>query len=297
MPELRRCYPLKPCRHDIEKAPIAPGTQAWVCGHMGELMQGRLGALGPVALITLPCPPLRLQVRRIEGAFHLHASAAPPALRRPRAAALLRELNLRIGGRYVLHSDLPTGGGAGASTAALVALARAAAAAEGRALDPFTLARATVAVEGASDPLMFAQPERMLWASRRGRVLADLPALPRMEVLAGFHGRMLATNPRDENFPDVSDLLARWPAACQDAAAVAAIATQSAQRLLALRGPASDPCAALARRLGALGFAIGHTGPARALLFRPGGVPANAAEVLRLAGFRSVLHYGIGEWG
>ena len=277
---------------------------------MGELLQGRLGAQGPVALITLPCPPLCLQVQRFEGGFHLHhshyhishqhgahlpAGAAALALRRPRAAALLRQLNLRVAGRYLLRSDLPVGGGAGASTAALVALARAAAAAEGRVIDPEVLARATVAVEGASDPLMFTRPERLLWASRRGRVLAQLPDLPRIEVLAGFYGPMQATDPRDEIFPDISDLLAQWPSACRDAAAVAALASQSAQRLLALRGPASDPCAALVARLGALGFAIGHTGPARALLFRPGRVPVNAAEVLRLAGFRSVLHYRIGE--
>ena len=32
-----------------------------VAGHFGELMQGRLGADGPLALISLPCPVLAVQ--------------------------------------------------------------------------------------------------------------------------------------------------------------------------------------------------------------------------------------------
>ena len=34
-------------------------TVARVAGHFGEFLQGRLGAEGPVALVTLPCPALR----------------------------------------------------------------------------------------------------------------------------------------------------------------------------------------------------------------------------------------------
>ncbi|MFT4151923.1 MAG: propanediol utilization protein [Paracoccaceae bacterium] len=254
---------------------------------MGELMQGRLGPDGPVVLITLPCPVLGVTARRRSGRFALHRSGQV-ALGPAQAAALLRALDLPVTGRFDLASDLPPGGGAGASTAALVALARAAGADETR------IAAACLTVEGASDPLMFRAPERLLWASRRGEVLAHLPPLPRIEVLAGFHGPPQRTDPADARFADLADLAAGWPAACGDARAVAALAAESARRTLALRGPAGDPTETLAQDLGALGFAIGHTGPARALLFLPGTVPANARAALRAAGFRGLVRYLIG---
>lgn len=258
-----------------------------VAGHMGELLQGRLGPEGPVALITLPCPVLGVTARHRPGRFALHRRGEV-ALGPARAAEMLRALGLPVAGRFHLAGDLPPGGGAGASTAALVAMARAAGA------DAAGIAAACLAIEGASDPLMFADPERLLWASRRGEILARLPGLPAMEVLAGFHGPSQRTDPADADFPDVADLVRRWPEACARAEDVAALAAASARRTLALRGPERDPTARLAERLGAPGFAIGHTGPARALLFRPGTVPAGAAGVLRAAGFRRVTGYRIG---
>ncbi|TMV63484.1 propanediol utilization protein, partial [Thioclava sp. BHET1] len=45
-------------------------------GHFGELLQGRLGPDGPLALVTLPCPPLAARVTRDPGAFALHQPAA-----------------------------------------------------------------------------------------------------------------------------------------------------------------------------------------------------------------------------
>lgn len=260
---------------------------ARVAGHMGELLQGRMGPEGPVALITLPCPVLGVTARRCPGPFALHRRGHV-ALGLARAAEMLRALDLPVGGRFHLAGSLPPGGGAGASTAALVAIARAAGAGEAR------IAAACLAIEGASDPLMFAAPERLLWASRRGEVLARLPPLPVLEVLAGFCGPAQRTDPADARFPDMADLAARWPSACGDGRRVAALAAESARRTICLRGPEGDPTARLAERLGAAGFAIGHTGPARALLFLPGTVPAGAAGMLRAAGLRRVLRYRIG---
>ena len=66
---------------------------------------------------------------------------------------------------------------------------------------------------------------------------------------------------------------------------MAALASESARRTLALRGPADDPSAEIVRALGAAGHAIAHTGAARAFLFAPGTLPEGAGAVLRAAGF------------
>jgi hypothetical protein len=259
---------------------------AVVAGHLGEFLQGRCGPRGEIALITLPCPVLRATAAHRPGPFTLHQPQA--VLGRARAVRFLRLLKLPVSGRFVLKLDMPPGGGAGASTAALVALARAAGAQEER------IAAACLAVEGASDPLMFAEPGRLLWASRAGRVFAEQPPLPRMDVLGGFYGPPLRTESKDDRFPVIDDLLSAWPAACSDPAAVAQLASISAGRTLALRGPAGDPTESLALRLGALGFAIGHTGSARALFFSPGSVPEGAATMLRNVGWTHLVRFRLG---
>jgi hypothetical protein len=78
-----------------------------------------------------------------------------------------------------------------------------------------------------------------------------------------------------------------------DLAAVAGIATESARRCSALRGPV-DPMAALARDLGALGHTRAYTGTARALIFAPGKVPDGAGAALAEAGLTGVLRFATG---
>lgn len=255
-------------------------------GHFGELLQGRLGPDGPVVLVTLPCPVLAVE-------------AQPALLSDPhgllptgRARALLSALGLPDPGPYALQASMPRGGGAGASTAALVALARLA----GSHHPPDDLARACVAVEGASDPLMFPAPERLLWASRRGEILAELPALPAFEIVGGFFGPNQRTDPLDEGFADISDLIEPWEKAARasDLPALARLASQSADRNLARRGPQIDPTAELARDLGALGHVIAHTGSARGLLFAPKAIPPHAPARLQAAGFRRIVTFTAG---
>jgi hypothetical protein len=204
-----------------------------------------------------------------------------------RAAAFLRALGRPARGRIAVTPDLPPGGGAGMSTAALVALARAAAAPEDR------IAAACLAVEGAVDPLMRDAPDAVLWASRSARVLAEMPPPPRAELVGGFHGPPERTDPADRRFPPVDDLIAAW-AQGPDLPEAARIASLSAARCTALRGPADDPTPALAARLGALGWARAHTGPARVLIFPPGRAPAGAEEALEAAGFTHVLRFASG---
>ncbi|NCM96064.1 MAG: propanediol utilization protein [Rhodobacterales bacterium] len=265
-------------------------------GHFGEFLQGVLGVGGPVALITLPCPALAAVAGRRYGCGVWKGRAGIDVrqgvrrvLRKAQAARFLARLGVRRGAAFRLRVAMPPGGGAGASTAARVALARAA----GR-RGAARVAAACLFSEGACDPLMRAAPERALWASRQARVLAVTPALPAMEIVGGFYGLPTRTNPRDALFADIADLAAQWPQACATAAAVARLASVSAARTLALRGPAHDPTAALAARLGALGWAIAHTGSARALIFAPGGAAATVEDALRAAGFAQVIRFRIG---
>ena len=266
-----------------------------VAGHFGEFLQGRLGPDGPIALVTLPCPTRAITCAWRPGAFAVHEIG--PRLLPPGAAlSLLRAAGLPARAAFRLRGDLPPGGGAGASTAARVALLRAASAAAARpAPAPEALAAACLASEGASDPLMYPAPARLLWSSRAGAVLAALPAPPAFEVLGGFLGPPRRTDPTDMGFPDIADLAAAWRSACADPAEAARLASESARRTLALRHAGdADPTEALARRLGALGFAIAHTGSARALLFRLGAVPSDAAGALLAAGFTAPTRFRLG---
>lgn len=261
-----------------------------LCGHLGEFIQGRLGPSGPVALMTLPCPALQLHGLWRPGPFALFQPGRP-VLTRAQAAGLLRALDLPVMGHFTLRAQMPLGGGAGSSTAALVAVARLAGHPEGAAQ---ALAEAAIAIEGASDPLMFSQPASLLWASRQGRILAALPPLPRMEVLGGFFGPARRTDPGDSDFSDISDLAEALPLAMRSAAALAELARQSARRALAARATGPDPTEDLARSLGALGYAIGHTGPARALIFAPGTLPPHSRALLREAGLRQLVQFHLG---
>lgn len=257
--------------------PTATPAPVRVAGHFGELMQGRLGPTGPLALISLPCPALWVQ---IDG---LDAGLLGPR----RVEILCRELGLPEPKLIPsIAATMPPGGGAGSSTAALVALARWL----GFDGTPAELALACVAAEGASDPLMMPDAERLLFAPRQGRVLEDMPVLPPFTVLGGFLGAGQRTDPEDEAFPDIDDLVERWRLG-PDLTGMARLTSESAQRTLDKRGPAGDPTADLARETGALGWIIAHTGSARGLIFPRGAVPAPAADALREAGFTGVLRF------
>ena len=169
--------------------------------------------------------------------------------------------------RVALRADAPPGGGAGVSTAALVAVARAAGAEEAR------VARACLAAEGAVDPLMMDEPAAWLWASREARAIRPIEPPQPMDIVGGFWGAPERTAPEDDDFPDIADLAGRWDAVAGDLSALAAIASESAARTTALRGPAGDPTEALVAETGALGWTRAHTGSARALIFPPGGAP------------------------
>lgn len=260
--------------------------RARVAGHFGEWLQGRLGPKGPLVLVTVACPALGVSAWRL-GQGPLALVQERQVLTPARASDFLT----RIGappGVFRLQADMPPGGGAGASTAALLALA--AISGQGGA----ALAGACLAVEGASDPLMLPVPDAVLWAPREARVVAPIPPLPQVEVIGGFRGAPQVTDPADLDFPDVSDLVTRLQRSC-DAATLAGIASESARCCTALRGPGDDPCAALANDLGALGHVRAHTGSARGLIFAPGTVPDSAEAALAEAGLTEVLRFRTGH--
>ncbi len=274
------------------------GISVSVAGHFGEFLQGRLGADGPVVLVTLPCPDAVTQVTWRPGpGFGLYQHGVP-VLSREDVRWLFRLLvGQRPSGIFRVRSGMPPGGGAGASTAARLGLIRAMAEPLGG-LWPEIEAILCVAMEGASDPLMHERPERMLWASRLGQVVERLPALPAFEVVGGFDGPGRRTDAGDAEFADVSDLVARWMAACGDRREIAEIASASAMRNHMVRGGRNPGrILTLARDLGAIGIAAGHTGSARAMLFEPGRVPDGAASALRAAGLSGVRRFRVGGKG
>ncbi|SOB99214.1 propanediol utilization protein [Rhodobacter maris] len=250
-------------------------------GHFGEWLQGRMGPEGPVVLVTLSAPALGVEAWHRPGpGLALHGAGLSPA----RARRFLERLGGALFGQVVLRPAVVPGLGTGVSTAALLALARLA----GLERPPADLAAACIATEGASDPLMFAAPDRLLWASRQGRALAALPPLPRHEILGGFDGPPTRTEAEDDAFPDILDLAQRWQAGAT-LAELAALASESAARSSRLRGPGAESAPALVARLGALGWMRAHTGAARGLIFAPGTVPAGAEALLRAAGWRGIL--------
>lgn len=257
----------------------------FVAGHFGEWLQGRLGPKGPLVLVTLACAVRGVHAERL-GDGPLCIEGALPPVSVDQARLCLEALGLPAAGRYALRPDLAPGGGAGMSTAALVGLARLAG------IDGAEAARACLAAEGASDPLMWPAPDRLLWASRQAETLRCFGPIPRCEILGGFWGPPLRTDPKDMRFPDVSDLVSGWDAA--DLRGKARLASLSATRCTELRGPLDDPMAALAERLGALGHARAHTGSARALIFAPGTVPPGARDALTAAGLTGVFQFATG---
>ena len=251
-------------------------------GHFGEWLQGTVE--GRVVLVTVPAP-LEARVERL-GDGPLEAPGLPDP------AAFLAALGLPARGRYRLSLDMPPGGGAGASTASLLALAEAA----GARAAPAALAAACRAAEGAVDPLMLPEPDACLWAPREARAIRALPAPPPACIVGGFWGPAARTDPADDAFPEVSDLLPLWEGAVRtgDLATCAAVACTSAARTTAMRGPDGDPTPDVAMRLGALGWLRAHTGSARALVFAPRAVPEGAEAMLREAGYAGTVRFETG---
>ena len=265
---------------------------AEVAGHFGELVQGRLGPGGPVALITLPCPVLVTRVGYAPDTGALTADEPVSAKARAAARLTLAEIGAGgWGGRLSIARPAAPGLGLGSSTAETLGAVRAVARAFGLRLPPEREAALCLAAEGAIDPLMWPAP--VLLASREGRVIEPLPALPAMRIVGGIAGPPAATDPADAGFPDLAPLFAEATAAIHagDLARLARAAGHSAETIQARNpSPAWAALADLARRTGALGTVASHTGPAIGMILAPDTAADPAADLAAL-GLAQIVDY------
>lgn len=274
-------------------APAVPAT-AEVAGHFGEILQGRLGPDGPVALVTLPCPVFVTRVSYVPGPAPLVASDAVSAKALAAARALLAELGREAaGGRLQIRRPVPPGLGAGSSTAETLGAIRAVAAAHGLRLTAEQEARLCLAAEGAVDPLM--HDGTVLFASRQGRVLRRMAPLPPLAVVGGFAGPPRPTDPRDSRFAGLGrrvEALERALAA-GDVGGVAAMAEASAADNQRLRSnPAWEAVGRVGAGTGALGRVVSHSGAAIGLLYDA--PPEGVAGRLTAAGVGRVTEWRLG---
>ncbi len=245
--------------------------KCFIEGHFGELLQGRLGENGPVALITLPCPQTGVEVEwHPDQPFAVCDAGHIPMIARDDIGVIFKALDAGPArGSWHFRSRFPAGCGTGASTAARLGVSRLLA---GDGTPPERLAQLILSLEGATDPLMFARPMTCLWAPREARMLADLPQPPILRVIGGLWSPPRPTDPADLDFPGIGDLVEPWQEACLagDLSAIGAIAHMSARRCIRHRGgPDLAPFDAICRETGALGVALAHTGSTVGLLYPP----------------------------
>ncbi|MFJ6783538.1 GHMP kinase [Streptomyces yangpuensis] len=260
--------------------------------HHGEILQGVfLDAAGRrcAGLVTLPMsgPGSRAEFTRRPGTPPERLTVRPADRTKAARAAVLavEECALRCGeppcgGELRISGDIPVGLGMGSSTSDVIAVVRAVADSYGTRLPAAAVARLAVRAELACDPLMLdARP--VLFAQREGRVLEVLGhRLPSLVVVGcalggGAPVDTLSLPAREYDDHDVRAferlrVLLRRAVTTGDAALLGRVATASArhgQRLL--RHPEFDALVAIARRLGAVGVQIAHSGAVAGLLLDP----------------------------
>ncbi|WP_328940419.1 GHMP kinase [Streptomyces sp. NBC_00250] len=270
---------------------LPTGTGHAACHH-GELLQGVfLDADGRrcAGLVTLPMagPGSRAEFVRRPGTPPETLTVVPADRgKAARAAAFaVAECARRAGlppsgGQLRLTADVPVGLGMGSSTSDVIATVRAVADSYGLRLAPDTVARLAVRAERASDPLMLdARP--VLFAQREGRILEVLgQVLPPLVVVGCVLGGgapvdTLALPVREATDADIQEYerlrtLLRRAMATGDARLVGHVATASARRgQEVLKHPEFQALIAIARRSGAAGVQIAHSGAVAGVLFDP----------------------------
>ncbi|MFD9306289.1 GHMP kinase [Streptomyces sp. NPDC060048] len=282
-----------PRRHTRPRRPGSDlrGTGRAACHH-GEILQGVFrDATGRrcAGLVTLPMagPGSTAAFTRRPGTPPDRLTVLPGDRAKAARAAVLavgecarRRREPPCGGELRITGDIPVGLGMGSSTSDVIAAVRAVADSYGMLLAPDTIARLAVRAELACDPLML-DTRPVLFAQREGRVLEVLgPSLPPLVVVgcALGAGAPVDTLSLPVQVHDDNDVLAyerlrvllRRAVATGDAALLGEVATASARRgQKLLRHPEFDTLAGIARRVGAVGVQIAHSGAVAGLLLDP----------------------------
>ncbi|MFK0258779.1 GHMP kinase [Streptomyces sp. NPDC090445] len=273
------------------------GTGYAPCHH-GEILQGVFldhDGRRCAGLVTLPMagPGTSAEFTRRPGTPPETVTVVPADRAKAAQAAVLAIAECAertglppCGGVLRLTGDIPVGLGMGSSTSDVIAAVRAVADAYRLRMAPGTVARLAVRAERASDPLMLDDGRPVLFAQREGRVLEVLgPALPPLVVVGCALGggapvdtlSLPAVSEADED-EDEDDVRAcerlrtrlRRAVATGDAALLGAVATASARRGQRVLGhPEFDALTAVARRTGAVGVQIAHSGAVAGVLFDP----------------------------
>ena len=273
--------PARAPRSKIERAVGRAGR------HHGEILQGLWWPRSPAradpvpCLVTLPVPDAGSEAHfRLAPGRQIEVHPAGKLKAASAARVALDSLGaIAFGGVLRLRCPIPIGLGLGSSTSDVLATLRAVCAACGRQADADMLARLAVRAELASDPLMF--DGTVLFAQRDGRVLEHWGhwspefLLLSVDTQPRSRGRDTLRLPVPRGaamLANYTGLLQQARAAfqAQDPAAIAAVATRSAelhQSTIPMRG--FDALRALRSASGALGLQIAHSGTVAGLLFDP----------------------------
>ena len=259
-------------------------------GHFGEFMQGRLEIKGPVVLITLPSLVHKVQVTFTSGNFDVSQKGSRYYTQSV-ISNLLNHLKLQANGKFDISLFMPEACGTGSSTATRVAILRAVR----PRMSTKTLVETCLLDEGASDPVMYSSPERLLWAPRLGKVLKQLPVLPKISCIGGFYGSPMKTNPNDKDFPIIKDLVDLWSLPRKTDKFLAELCSESSSRTIFHRNLQDDPTKVIAKKIKALGFSIAHTGSVRNFIFPYNQIPEGTKNILIDSGFRGIETFSLGK--
>lgn len=238
-------------------------------GSCGELLQGVTAADDRDFLVTLPIRQGSVAVFE-PGVAEGEIETIPPHKTKSRTLAeLMMERSGRpCAGRLTIVSDLAEGKGLASSTADLVATARAIADAQGRRVCAAEIEDLLRDIEP-SDGVMY--PGSVAFYHREVRLLARLAQLPALTIVLADEGGQLDTvefNRREKPFTaadkrEYTRLLTGLTEAMarSDHRGIGEIATRSALMNSVLRErPHLDMVCTAARRMGALGVVIAHSG-------------------------------------
>ncbi len=260
-----------------------------ISGHFGEFIQGRFDRDGSIVLITVPnlehkatvvCTPDPFKVEQIV------TQSKPKEL----VSKVFYTLNHSPKGQFRISLDMPECYWLGSSTAARVGLFLSI----NPDLSPEFLAQSCINQEGASDPLMFSKPEKLLWAPRQGKIIRNLPKLPRIMCSGGLFGILQRTDPLDLDLQIISDLITEWESLDKIPIKIGEICSDTSDRTLKLKGHDDVSTKKIRKELGALVYSIVRTGTVRNFIFPHVSVPKKVKNFLEKARFMDVRQFSLG---